>query len=151
MSMTVRVYLDTNIYNRQFDDQSQPRIWLETQAASVIMQMIENKKIEFITSSVVSYENSRNPYKSRRRWVERIQKQATHNQVVDEAIEQRAKSLEKAQVKALDALHLACAEATNCDYFVTCDDRLMRRYRSLTKQKITVCNPTEFVRVVRGA
>jgi hypothetical protein len=25
-----RVYLDTCVYNRPFDDQAQPRVWLET-------------------------------------------------------------------------------------------------------------------------
>ena len=32
----------------------------ETQASSVIIQMIENKKIELITSTVISYENRLN-------------------------------------------------------------------------------------------
>jgi len=37
----VRVYLDTSVYNRPFDDQTQPRIWLETLALVLILQMIE--------------------------------------------------------------------------------------------------------------
>jgi hypothetical protein len=32
-----RVYLDTSVYNRPFDDQSQPRIWLETVACSLLL------------------------------------------------------------------------------------------------------------------
>lgn len=40
MERPVRIYLDTCVYNRPFDDQTQPRIWLETLALSVIMQMI---------------------------------------------------------------------------------------------------------------
>ncbi len=28
----MKVYLDTSVYNRPFDDQTQPRIWLETMA-----------------------------------------------------------------------------------------------------------------------
>lgn len=47
-----RVYLDTCVYNRPFDDQTQPRIWLETLAFSVILQMIENGSVALVTSTV---------------------------------------------------------------------------------------------------
>jgi hypothetical protein len=39
--MAMKVYVDTNVYNRPFDEQTQPRIWLETLAFSVILQMVE--------------------------------------------------------------------------------------------------------------
>lgn len=35
----MRIYLDTSVYNRPFDDQAQPRIW--TLALSVILQLVE--------------------------------------------------------------------------------------------------------------
>ena len=40
--MGQRIYLDTSVYNRPFDDQTQPRIWLETLAFAVILQMVES-------------------------------------------------------------------------------------------------------------
>jgi hypothetical protein len=43
-----RVYLDTSTYNRPFDDQTQPKIFLESQAVIIILQMIEAKEIELI-------------------------------------------------------------------------------------------------------
>jgi hypothetical protein len=36
-----RVYLDTGIYNRPFDDQTEPKIFLERQAVILILQMVE--------------------------------------------------------------------------------------------------------------
>lgn len=57
-----RVYLDTSAYNRPFDDQTQPKIFLESQAVIIILQMIETGVVELIRSSVLEYENSRNPY-----------------------------------------------------------------------------------------
>ena len=54
----LRLYLDTCVFNRPFDDQSQPRIWLETLAFSVIMQMIEDKTVVLVASSVVSYDST---------------------------------------------------------------------------------------------
>ncbi|WP_256973432.1 hypothetical protein [Nostoc sp. T09] len=57
-----RVYLDTSVYNRPFDDQTQPKIFLETQAIILILQMVEGRLIELVSSSVLEYENSRNPF-----------------------------------------------------------------------------------------
>lgn len=143
-----RVYLDTSVYNRPFDDQSQPRIWLEALACSLLLQMIEEERISLITSSVVSYENSRNPFLERQSWVKQIMAMATGHQEVTESIRQRAKILEGHGIKALDALHLACAELANVDFFVTCDDRLLRRYRNLDTPLVSIYEPTEFVRLI---
>lgn len=66
--MNEKVYLDTSVYNRPFDDQKQARIWLETLAFSIILQLIENHDIQLITSSVLAYETSRNPFQQRREW-----------------------------------------------------------------------------------
>lgn len=146
--MPIRVYLDTSIYNRPFDDQAQPRIWLETMALSIILQMIENKTVILISSTVVAYENSRNPHSLRRAWVEKVTRFADEVQRVNETIRQRANTLEQEGLKAMDALHLACAEAAKADYFVTGDDRLISRYQPLQPADagLIVCNPTEFVR-----
>lgn len=148
--MPVRVYLDTSIYNRPFDDQTQPRIWLETMALSVILYMIESNVISLISSAVIGYENSRNPQPLRREWVAKVTRLAEASQQVNEAIRQRAHRLEQGGVKAMDALHLACAEAAKADYFVTGDDRLIKRYQQLKGVDTgpTICNPTEFVRII---
>ena len=51
----MEVYLDTSIYNRPFDDQAQPKIFLETQAVTVILQMVEAELVELVSSSVLEY------------------------------------------------------------------------------------------------
>lgn len=48
-----RVYLDTSTYSRPFDDQTQPKIFLETQAVIISLQMVEVKAVELISSSVL--------------------------------------------------------------------------------------------------
>jgi hypothetical protein len=58
----MKVYLDLSVLNRPFDDQLQVRIWLETMAFSIIMQLIEIGAIELVNSSVVAFENNLNPY-----------------------------------------------------------------------------------------
>jgi predicted nucleic acid-binding protein len=53
--------------------------------------------------------------------------QAHERVALTTAIEQRATIFEQAGIKAVDALHLALAEAAQVDYFCTCDDRFYRR------------------------
>jgi hypothetical protein len=50
-----RIYLDTSAYNRPFDDQTQPKIFLESQAVIIILQMVETGMIELASSSVLEY------------------------------------------------------------------------------------------------
>jgi predicted nucleic acid-binding protein len=125
-----------------------PRIWLETLALSVILQMIEVGEVTLITSAVVDYESSRNPYRLRRTWVEKVAALAIDHQPVNQTIRQQALQLEQAGIKALDALHLACAEAAQANYFVTVDDRLIKAYQRLYPDTppFVVCDPTEFIR-----
>lgn len=137
-----RVYLDTSAYNRPFDDQTQPKIFLETQAVAIILQMVEAKVVKLISSSVLEYENSRNPYPIKQEAMSRYLQLAELRQEVNEAIRQRAEELEQNGLKAIDALHIACAEAVNSNYFITCDKRLINRYSGLTMK---VMNPADFV------
>jgi predicted nucleic acid-binding protein len=142
-----RVYLDTSAYNRPFDDQTQPKIFLETQAVVIILQMVEAKAVELISSSVLEYENSRNPYPIKQEAIRRYLQLAELRQEVDEAIRQRAEELEQNGLKAIDALHVACAEVVNSNYFITCDKRLINRCSGLTMK---VMNPADFVLEVSG-
>jgi predicted nucleic acid-binding protein len=137
-----RVYLDTSTYNRPFDDQTQPKIFLETQAVIIILQMVEVKAVELVSSSILEYENSRNPYPIKQEAMNRYLQLAELRQEVDEAIRKRSEELEKDGLKAIDALHVACAEAVNSDYFITCDKRLINRCSKLTMK---VMNPADFV------
>jgi predicted nucleic acid-binding protein len=137
-----RIYLDTSIYNRPFDDQSQPRIFLETQAVILILQMVEAGVVNLVSSSVLEYENSKNPYPRKRRAMEHYLQRATWHQTLNEDIRQRAQELEQSGVKTLDALHVASAEAGGCEYLLTTDKRLINRCQALT---LKVMNPADFV------
>lgn len=137
-----RVYLDTSVYNRPFDDQTQPKVFLETQAVILILQMVEAKLIELVSSLVLEYENSRNPFPVNQQSMEQYLQIATLRVLLDENIRVRAKQLEQQGIKAIDALHVACAEASQSNYFITCDKRLINRCQGLTLKAI---NPTDFI------
>lgn len=137
-----RVYLDTSIYNRPFDDQTQPKIFLETQAIILILQMVEARLIELVSSSVLEYENSRNPFVVNQQSMERYLQIATLRVLIDENIRNKAEQLEQLGIKSIDALHVACAEASRSDYFITCDRRLINRAQNLS---LIVINPNNFI------
>lgn len=86
------------------------------------------QEAKLIRSPIHDLENSRNPFPLRRRWIEKCLGLAEGNVALNDSIRSRALALEQAAVKALDALHLACAEAAGAERFLTCDDRLIRRY-----------------------
>jgi hypothetical protein len=91
----IRVYLDTSIYNRPFDDQTQPKVFLETQAVILILQMVQAQLLELVNSSVLEYENSRNPFTINQQSMERYLQIATLRVFIDENIRARSKQLEK--------------------------------------------------------
>ena len=140
------VYLDTSVYNRPFDDQDQVRIKLETEAFLSIIDRAVKGGIEIIGSSVLSYENSRNPFVERRERVSSYLSVASKWLSLSKSIKGRATALESAGIDPLDAMHLACAEAGGAAYFVTCDDAVIRKAK---QQKyhlaLEVCTPLEFV------
>jgi predicted nucleic acid-binding protein len=138
----IRVYLDTSIYNRPFDDQTQPKIFLETQAVILILQLVEAKILELVSSSVLEYENSRNPVTLNQQSMERYLQLASLRVLVDENIRIRGKQLEQQGIKPIDALHVACAKSSQSNYFITCDKRLINRCQNLSLQ---VINPTDLI------
>ena len=144
------IYLDMNIYNRPFDDQTQMRIRLEAMAAMMLISLTEAGLFTAFWSFVLAYENSRNPFPERRAFVEQL------GQVCQQTIEPNSsiKTLGQAlqdhhQVRGRDALHLACAEIAECDYLVTCDDGLIKRGKRLQQTgvlTVQVINPIDLLR-----
>ena len=143
----MKLYIDTSVYNRPFDDQTQPRIWLETLALGLILQLVESGEATLINSSMLEFENSRNPFPLRREWMERCLSLATEYERVDEAIRDRAQEYEKQGVSAIDALHVATAESANVDFFIACDDRLLKKGKQF---KVKSINPVDFVQQELG-
>ncbi|MBI5688116.1 MAG: PIN domain-containing protein [Verrucomicrobia bacterium] len=77
----------------------------------------------------------------RRHWVEKCLCLATRRVSLDAAIKARALALQQTGFSPLDALHLACAEAAGAGQFLTCDDRVIRRYSG----RMIVQSPVTFI------
>jgi predicted nucleic acid-binding protein len=146
------LYLDLNIYKRPFDDQCQMRIRLETVAITAVFAMIESGQMSARWSFVLAYENSLDPIPERREFAERLSRCCDAAIEPDESIREMAQQMSQShQIRSRDALHLACAQLSGCDYLVTCDEQLVRQGQRLrTKGLVTVkvINPIDLTREV---
>jgi predicted nucleic acid-binding protein len=136
----MRLYLDASALNRVFDDQSQPRIFFEASAMIMIFSMLEKGAFTLVSSEALVWENNANPFAERKSFVSAVLTGAEVTQKIDEKVFRRAKRIEKScRIAGLDALHLACAEHLKA-VFVTCDDKVLKRYTGSVK----VMNPVDF-------
>lgn len=133
-----------NIYNRPFDDQSQVRIRLETIAIFSILQKIKNKELTLLWSFMINYENSLNPYEDVRQEIEMAASLAVESVTPDESVLTVAKEFESKGIKPRDSIHLACALKGKAEYFLTCDDKLIKRATTLDIN-IKIINPLRFI------
>lgn len=120
----MRIYFDNCCLQRPLDDKSQLRIQLESEAILAVLGLCESGTVGIVSSEILEIEQNQNPNPQQRAYVEEILAQAKGFIQVDNRITQHAKELEAAGFKAMDALHLACAEAEQVDYFCSCDDRV---------------------------
>ena len=140
------LYLDYNCFQRGFDDPQQVRIQMEALACQEIFTQAETKQVQLIWSFMHEDETSFCPFPERKYAVLRL---ATLCQIrigPEEDIRQLAHSFQQqAGLTAKDALHLACAAFGNANSFLTCDDDLIRKAKSL-QLNFDVMNPIDYIR-----
>ncbi|PKL31123.1 MAG: PIN domain protein [Spirochaetae bacterium HGW-Spirochaetae-10] len=137
----MKLYLDNCCFNRPFDDQEQVRIRLEAEAKLEIQSRI--KKGQLILAWSFMLENSQNvdalKEKEIARWAD----------VAQDFFTGSTKTLELSLeimgcgIKKKDAVHLACAIESECDYFLTTDDGILKRKDAI--KQIVIINPVDFI------
>lgn len=149
--MSELVYLDICCFKRPFDDATLERIRREAEAVAAILDAAEAGAVRLVRSPAHDFENDRNPREDRRLatllWLEAA---GTRVPAGREAFE-RARELEALGFSALDALHLACAEKSAAKWFVTTDDRLLRRARTHRERlRIEAVAPDQLTPLLEG-
>lgn len=142
----MKIYLDNCCFNRPFDDQSQLRIRLETEAKLKIQEDIRSNIHELIWSYLLDYENSRNPFRERKEQIAQWNKYALVDVEECEEVINIAVKLEVIGIKELDSLHIACAMTAKADYFLTTDDGILRKAIKVKGVKVT--DPFGFIKEV---
>lgn len=111
--------------------------------------MIKLGELQLVTSYVLRYENSRNSFTTRRTVIEKFLKNYSSYHVgADKAqkIKHLAKPIIASGVKMKDAFHIACALEAGCKYFLSTDERLLKKFRS---DEMLLLNPINFIMLER--
>jgi predicted nucleic acid-binding protein len=102
--------------------------------------MVFEQKLELAWSYVLKLENSQNPFEAKKHAIARWERLSTIFVNASDKIVADAEKIMETGIKTTDALHIACAIAGTCNYFITVDKRVLN-YRD---NRITICNPIDF-------
>ena len=142
----IKVYLDNCTYNRPFDDQSNIRIRLESEAKLYIQEKIKDKQIDLVWSSINGYENNDNPSQEKQERIVEWKKYAVQQCHLNEKILEKALEFQSKKLRAKDALHIAAAIFCECDYFITTDRKILNK----DIKGVLVVSPIVFVEEYLG-
>ncbi len=139
----MRLYLDNCCFNRPFDDQSMLTVRLETEAKLHIQNAIRAGQYMLGWSYILDYENAANPLEERRTEIQRWEALADSFVTESQTILKAMADITAVGIKPLDALHIACAQALDCQYFLTVDKGVLKKADAI--MGIKILNPVDFV------
>jgi len=142
----VRIYLDVCAFNRPFDDQKHIRVRLEAEAKLFVQQMISCGKVELVWSYILDLENDQNPFLEKKLAIEEWKKFSVEYVTETDEILRKANELVRIGFKPKDALHVASAIAGGAEYFVTTDDRLLKKL--VSESNVIGINPVDLVAII---
>ena len=149
------VYLDTNIFGRPFDDRSQFRIALEAEACLLILELVKQKKVNCFGSDILRLEISRGPIQKRLQIQSLLELCSRHVSETNELKSLAMQISEEGRIHGRDALHIASACIGKAEYFITCDDILVkknRRIENMVKRlgyNIKIISPLYFIEEIK--
>jgi predicted nucleic acid-binding protein len=117
---------------------------MEAEAKLQIQEYIRNGTYELVWSYMNDFENNENPFYERREAIGMWSKIANHQCSPSAEILEKAKQIQKEGIRAKDALNLACAIASNCDFFITTDKGIIKKSNIISE--IRIINPIDFIR-----
>ncbi len=141
----MKIYLDTCSLQRLMDDKSQIRVILEADAVLAILDACTAGHVEIISSEALLFEIERNPNMARQEYALEALSRASAFVVVSDTVEKRARDLHARGLSPLDALHVASSEAAQADFLCTCDDRFLRKARSMKGLRTCVVSPVDLI------
>jgi PIN domain len=141
----VRVYLDLCCLKRPFDLQEQPVIRLQAEAVLSILAL-PSGTVEVSQSQALVLENSLNPNQARREAVALWLSEAVAIAPDEADLSVRVNELMAKGFKSFDAFHLASAELSGIEVFLTVDLQLLRLAARLSSElHVAVTDPVYFI------
>jgi predicted nucleic acid-binding protein len=141
------IYLDYNCFQRRFDDPGQIRIQLEAMACEEIFLRAEIEEVQLAWSFMHEDETLLCPFPNRLNVAFILStlcrtRIGPEPQIYESALEFQRVS----NIASKDAIHLACAHFIKADYFLSCDNRLLRQAERLGL-KMMILNPVDYIRL----
>lgn len=147
LSKIIYCYLDACCLNRPFDDQTQDRIRIEAESVIILLKLSFTGKIKFIGSDVLKHEISKTPDPLRKSQLLSLLKYISKFYSLNDAIIELAYKLQKSGFGSFDSLHIAAAEKSGADIFITTDDKILKLYRKNPDLlNIRIENPINIIR-----
>ncbi len=141
----MKIYMDSCCYNRPFDDQTQERIRLESEAILTILKRGQTGKYKIIGSSILELEIDQMHDERKKRNVSELYKVTNLSILYTDEIRERAREIvNMSNIKTFDSLHVAAAESANADVLLTTDDKFEKIAAKLDL-KVRVLNPLKFI------
>ncbi len=148
----MKIYLDVSSLNRPFDDQTQPRIRVETAAITAIFERIDSGQWQQCSSEMALIEIDATSDLVRFHRVRMLLPEPRHIIELSDQLFCRATEIEQIGFKPADAVHLAAAEFAGADVLLSCDDRLCRiANRRRNNLRVTVSNPVDWLKELDDA
>ena len=138
------IYLDCCCYNRPFDDLTQLRVRMEAEAVLAILRIVNEKNWTLVTSDVIDLELSNMKNTIKRNKIDELCRLAYKRVLTTDSMAARADELQKIGFKALDSFHLAIAEYSNVDVFLSTDDKLVSLANKVSLP-VKVVNPLKWL------
>ncbi len=147
----MKIYLDTCCLSRLFDPLTQVRVDQEAEAVNRILTNCFRGHWYWIASDVLLNEVNRTPDLEQRVQIKTWLTFAHRTVRIGTDEISRGNQLEALRFKERDALHLACAESGEVNFFLTTDDRLLSRAnRYQNRLHIDVENPYTWLRGIEN-
>ena len=147
----MKIYLDACCLSRLTDDQRQMRVRDEAEAIERILSKVRNGLLKWVSSTVLNLEISRNPDPERRRDAEALVAFANEVLAPSSSTADLAARIQDLGIGSFDALHVAIADESGVDVFLTTDDDLLRRSRrNQGLFRVRVENPVSWLREVQS-
>ncbi len=142
----MRIYLDACCLLRPFDDQTQQRVRMESEAVCAVLELCAAGVHEWISSEAIEEELLLDVQPDRGGALAAMLRFASERLLIEDRSTVTAERFAGQGIGAMDAVHLALAEHGRCDVLLTTDDRLIRRTAAFDAVlQVKVQNPTDWL------
>ena len=148
----MKVYLNTNILCRPFDDLSQERIRNEAEAVNKIFVSAFGRLMTLIISEVALSEVELITDSEKKNEVYSLIRELPKELIkIDEGLIKLSDDFLTKRIinDYMDVLHLVCADVSKTDFYITCDDELLQKHDLIEryfKESFKILNPIEFIK-----